>query len=184
MILASQSTSRKKILTDLGYYFRVEISDTEEYFDTTLSAEENSMNLALQKAKAVAQRFPNELVIGCDTIQIDPNGKLLEKPKDRNDAWNMMKNRSGKSEILISGIAFVSPKGIETSFETSILHWKEMRDEEIEMLINTNEWKGKCGGIAIEGISGLFCTKLEGSIANVMGFPLQPFWEYIKRNLS
>ncbi len=181
LILASNSASRKKILSDLGYDFQVIPSDAEEFFQESLSAEENAMHLALAKAQAVAKTNPNALVIGCDTIQINPSGKLLEKPKDRADAYIMMKNRSGKTERLVSGIAFIKGDFVYTGFEESMLHWKEMTEEEINWVLDTGEWEGKCGGIAIEGVSGFFITRLEGSIANVMGFPLSVFWETIPR---
>lgn len=179
LILASQSASRKYILESIGYMCTCVPSHAEEIFDATQSPEENAMRLALIKAKTVAQQFPNHLVIGSDTIQIDPNGKWLEKPRDEHDARAMMQNRSGKSERLISGIAMVCPEGQKTMYETTTLHWKTMTQAEQNHIIQTGEWQGKCGGIAIEGVSGLFITALEGSIANVMGFPLNAFWEMI-----
>lgn len=183
-ILASQSPSRKKILTDLGYSFQTISSDAEEIFDPHQTAEENAIQLARLKAKTISEKHLNTFVIGCDTIQIDPNGKLLEKPKDEEDAKTMMKNRSGKTEILISGISiWKNNKEEYFGTEKTILHWKNFTESEIEHIIQSKEWEGKCGGIAIEGISGLYIQKIEGSIANVMGFPLHAFWEYFENYL-
>lgn len=178
-ILASGSPSRKEILQKLHYQFSVCISHAPEFFLQTQSAEENAMRLALLKAKSVALQFPDEMVIGCDTIQIDPNGKLLEKPKDADDAKQMMNHRSGKIEKIVSGIALVYQGKEYTACETSFLHWKTFEPQERELMIKSGEWEGKCGGIAIEGISGLYLEKLDGSIANVMGFPLNAFWKLI-----
>lgn len=178
-ILASASASRQHILRSLGYNFSVQASDIEEFFDAKKSAAENAMELAKQKAIAVSKINTTSLpIIGVDTIQIDPYGKWLEKPRDKNEAQQMMQNRSGKIETLISGIALIINDEIFTGYEETKLFWKNMSMQEIDHILLSGEWEGKCGGIALEGASGLMLEKIEGSIANGMGFPLGIFWKW------
>lgn len=179
-ILASASASRQHILSSLGYRFSVHPSNIDEFFDSNISAEENAKTLAKKKAIAVSKQFPNTPVIGVDTIQIDPDGKWLEKPKDETNARHMMQNRSGKEETIISGIALVYNNQVYEGYDTTKLFWKSFTLAEIDHVIQTGEWQGKCGGIAIEGVSGLLLEKIEGNIANVMGFPINIFWEWQK----
>jgi len=175
IILASKSPSRRKILGDLGYEFKVFPSDFDEFFDNRKTPEENAMILAEGKAKEVFQKFPENVVIGMDSIMIDPFGKLLEKPVDRNDAEQMMKNRSGKKEVLISSICILFKNQKFLSYESTEIFWQEFSDQKIQKILDTNEWKGKCGGIAIEGFTGLHIAKISGNYANVMGFPINEF---------
>lgn len=185
IILASQSPSRKKILTDLGYTFTVQPSFFEEKFDFDLSPEENVEMLAQGKAQ---DRFDtlspseqeNSIVIGVDTIMVDPNGKLLEKPKDRKNAEKMMSTRSGQNEVLLSGICMLSGDKKFSGYEKTKLSWQEISAQQIQKILDTDEWKGKCGGIAIEGYTGLHIAQIIGNYSNVMGFPINEFLKGIK----
>lgn len=177
-ILASQSPIRKKILTDLQYNFKTVPSNSPEFFNTSESVEENAMRLALEKAQSVQKKYENEIIVGSDSIMVDPFGKFLEKPKNKEDARKMIENRSGKTEIIVSGLAVIYKEKIFTDFETTTMKWKNISKDEIDLLLETNEWKGKCGGVMIEGVSGLFIEKIEGSLTNIMGFALQKFKKY------
>lgn len=176
MILASKSPSRRKILSDFGYSFSVEPSDFEEIFDSSMTASQNAIRLAEGKAYEVFAKFPQENVFGMDSIMIDPNGKLLEKPINREDAKKMMQTRSGKIEILISALCLLTPEKKFSQSEETLIYWKDFSDQDIERILDTNEWEGKCGGIAIEGFTGLFIKRIDGNYQNVMGFPLNCFW--------
>lgn len=178
-ILASQSPIRKKILSNLGYKFTCIPSFSEEYFDKK-SIEDNAMRLSLEKALSVQKKYKEDIIIGSDSIMQNPNGVFLEKPKDRDDARTMMQNRSGEKEIIVSGIAIVHNDKFFQGYEKTTLYWKKCSSQEIEKILNTEEWKGKCGGIMVEGIAGLFLEKIEGSLVNIMGFPLSQFWSGLK----
>ena len=179
LILASQSPARKKILESRGYTFSVLPSHIPESFDTQKTASENASSLAVQKAKKIwnillEEEKKTSIVVGVDTLIVSPLGTLLEKPKNEFDAETMFRERSGKKEILISGIALVSENGIQKGFEESFLFWEEFSEEDIAQILQNKEWEGKCGGVMIEGKMGRFC-RFEGSRENIMGFPFEIF---------
>lgn len=180
LILASQSPSRKKILSDMGYLFESVPSEFEERFDMKKTPQENAVLLSEGKAQAVFDRLSpeeqkNTVVVGMDTIAIDANGKLLEKPRNKKDAENMVKTRSGKKEVFLSGVCFISGDKKFSSYEETALFWRNISAHQREYLLSSGEWKGKCGGVAIEGKSGLFVEKISGNYANVMGIPINEF---------
>jgi septum formation protein len=186
IILASQSPARKKILTDLGYTFEVIKSDFEEYFDTTKTPQQNAKILAEGKANNVFEKIPpekrnNYVVIGVDTIIVDPNKKFLEKPKNRDDAEKMMSTRSGQSEVLLSGICILSGDKKFSGYEGTRMEWQTLSSEKIKKILDTGEWEGKCGGVAVEGFTGLHVKKIFGNYQNIMGFPVNTFLKGMKK---
>lgn len=184
-ILASQSPIRAQILTEHGISFTARPSEYEEIFLDNETLEENAQRLALGKAEWIFERLSEEeqkntVVIGVDTIMKNPSGKLLEKPKDKEEALQMMADRSGKCEELYSGIALVWSGGKKVGGETSFIFWENIPEEAQKELIETGEWEGKCGGLAIEGPAREYVQKINGSIENIMGFPLKTFWEMME----
>lgn len=176
-ILASQSPVRKKILTDLGHEFRTVSSNTEEVFEQAHSISHNALRLALQKATAVQKKFPEDIVVGSDSIMASPEERLLEKPKNRDDAFRIFSDRSGGVERIISAVAVLYQEKVYQGYEETLLQWRDFSREDIDRILDTGEWKGKCGGVMVEGISGLFLKKIEGSLVNIMGLPYQKFLE-------
>ncbi|MEI7510542.1 MAG: nucleoside triphosphate pyrophosphatase [Candidatus Peregrinibacteria bacterium] len=182
IILASQSPVRAQILTQHHIPFVARPSQYEEIFSPDESLEENARRLALGKAQWVFDRLSSDekktqIVIGVDTIMQDPRGILLGKPETRQEALEMMERRSGKTEILYSGIALISVEYTKVSGEFSTILWKNISPEQQILLVNTGEWEGKCGGVAIEGEAGKFVEHITGSMENIMGFPLDAFQE-------
>lgn len=177
IVLASQSQPRKEILEKFGYQFSIVPSEYEEILDPKNTIEDNAIRLAQGKAKDVAEKHPDSLVIGMDTIMADPFGTYLEKPIDVSDAQKMMKNRSGKTETLVSGICMIYKGKEYSAAEISTMTWKKFSQSDWDDIFSTEEWEGKCGGIAIEGTSGKYCSKIEGNFYNIMGFPVNKFWE-------
>ncbi len=184
IILASQSPVRAQILTKNNIHFVVRPSQYEEIFSTEESLEENARRLALGKAQWVFEKLSQEeqknaVVVGVDTIMKDPRGVLLGKPETPEEALQMMNLRSGNTETLYSGIAIVSAQKVEVSGEFSLIFWKNISPEEQIRLVHTNEWKEKCGGVAIEGEAGKYVERITGSLENIMGFPLEIFKKII-----
>lgn len=192
IILASQSPIRKKILSDLGFRFEVIKSNAKESFCQESTPQENAVLVAKEKAKEVFSRHlktsetsvdsnKNFVIIGVDTLIIDPKKNLLEKPKDKEDARQMMSTRSGKKEILVSGIYMIQLKNnttkIFSGYEETTLEWQDMSEKQREQILATGEWKGKCGGVAVEGFTGMHIKKISGNYYNIMGFPINKFLE-------
>ena len=103
IVLASQSPRRKEIMETAGFEFEIIVSNAEEKIEENLSPEEVAKSLSLQKAQAVAVDNPEKIVIGADTIVVLDN-EILGKPKDKNDAYKMLKKLSGKAHKVYTGI--------------------------------------------------------------------------------
>lgn len=179
IILASASPRRKELLKLLDIDFDIIVSTCEEVFDEELSVYENLKNIAYAKAYDVFKDNGDNLVIGADTI-VYLEDRVLLKPKDKDDAREMIKSLSGKTHSVISGIAVITKeKSLKTAVETKVT-FKELNDEEIEEYINTNEPYDKAGGYAVQGIAGKFISKIEGDYFNVVGLSISTLYDMLK----
>ncbi|MCR2032852.1 Maf family protein [Anaerofustis stercorihominis] len=179
IILASASPRRKELLKLLDIDFDIIVSNCEEVFDDELSVYENLKNIAYLKAYDVFKDNNDKLVIGADTV-VYSDGRVLLKPKDKDDAREMIKFLSGKTHSVISGISVITKeKNISTAVETKVT-FKELDDKEIEEYINTNEPYDKAGGYAVQGIAGKFISKIEGDYFNVVGLSISTLYDMLK----
>ena len=106
MILASASPRRKEILENFGFSFKTIVKNIDETSDKT-RAEEKILEIAEKKARAAAIDFPDENVIGADTVVV-VDGKILGKPKDEKEAFSMLKSLSGRSHEVITAFSFIN----------------------------------------------------------------------------
>lgn len=179
IILASASPRRKELLKLLDIDFDIIVSNCEEVFDDELSVYENLKNIAYLKAYDVFKDNNDKLVIGADTV-VYSDDRVLLKPKDKDDAREMIKFLSGKTHCVISGISVITKeKSISTAVETKVT-FKELDDKEIEEYINTNEPYDKAGGYAVQGIAGKFISKIEGDYFNVVGLSISTLYDMLK----
>ena len=107
IILASQSPRRKELLELAGIEHRVVVSAVDEVMDADLDVAGQVQDLAIQKACAVADLFESETVIGADTIVVC-DGKILGKPKNEEDAFNTLKNLSGRKHQVMTGVSIIN----------------------------------------------------------------------------
>lgn len=140
------------------------------------------MNLAEGKALSIKHKVESEaLIIGCDTV-VSFNGKILGKPKDDKEAFNMLKMLSGNSHKVYSGIAVVnnSTGDIKKEFVCTKVNFSVLSDEEIEKYIETGEHKDKAGAYGIQGCGGIFVEEIHGCYYNVVGLPLNKLSKMLK----
>ena len=143
----------------------------EEIVPQGLPADEIPLCLAFQKAEAVAEAHPDDLVIGCDTVVI-LGEKILGKPRDKEDARAMMTALSGKAHKVVTGCALFC-KGKKTGFKNvTEVEFFSLSEREIEEYINTAEPYDKAGGYGIQGKAGLFVKGIKGDYFNVVGLPV------------
>jgi len=175
LILASSSPRRRQLLEEAGYTFKVEIPDIDESsFETeNSSTAEHAEKLALAKAINIADSHFDSLIIAADTL-VDLNGQIIGKPKDAHDAKLMLTKLSGSVHKVITGLAIVRlSDNIEIiRSESTTIYPKKMTNKQIDELIKSGLWKNKSGACSIED-SGQFVEKIEGSITNVMGLPME-----------
>lgn len=181
MILASASPRRKEILENFGFLFKTIVKNIDETSDKT-RAEEKILEIAEKKARAATIDFPDENVVGADTVVV-VDGKILGKPKNKEDAFSMLKSLSGRSHEVITAFSFINiNKNISYSdYEITKVYFKNLTDDEINWYINTKEPMDKAGAYGIQGKGAFFVEKIEGDFFSVMGFPLGKFVRFLNK---
>ena len=181
MILASASPRRKEILENFGFSFKTIVKNIDETSDKT-HAEEKILEIAEKKARAAAIDFPDENVVGADTVVV-VDGKILGKPKNKEEAFSMLKSLSGRNHEVITAFSFINiNKNISYSdYEITKVYFKNLTDDEINWYINTKEPMDKAGAYGIQGKGAFFVEKIEGDFFSVMGFPLGKFVRFLNK---
>lgn len=171
LILASSSPRRKELLENLHLTFEVSNSDVDESFDPKLTPGEIVMELSVRKAKAVSKQNSASFVIGADTIVVS-DGTVLGKPKDRMEAYTMLRRLSGNKHAVYTGVAIISPeKEIKFHVKTDVVFW-ELSDEEINAYIDTGEPFDKAGAYGIQGFGSMLVKEISGDYFAVVGLPI------------
>ena len=174
-VLASASPRRKELLAELVNEFEIIPSLADENVAYT-SPENLVLQLAERKASEVALRPENEgkIVIGSDTV-VAFEEKVLGKPKDKADAFRMLKMLSGKPHAVFTGVCFAVKKGeklsLTTRAEKTAVYFEDLSDEWIRAYIASGSPMDKAGAYGIQ--DGGLVKKIEGSYTNVVGFPIE-----------
>jgi septum formation protein len=181
VILASASESRKEILAKTGLKFTVEPSDYEEDMTVDLEPMELAKFLAEGKAKDVAQRHKDAVVIGADTFVVF-KGELLGKPHTPDRAREMLKLLSGTTHIIITGFVIIDSENgrMESEAVETKVRFKKLSDEEIEAYVHTKEPLKMAGAYGIGGRGCVLVEEIEGDFYNVVGLPLCALAEKLK----
>lgn len=183
IILASNSPRRKELMTGLGVEYIVKtLPDVDESYPSTLCGEE--IPLYISKKKAAAYLFsiqPDELIITADTI-VWLDGKVYGKPENEEQAHRMLRELSGKTHQVITGVT-LSTKTFQKSFAvTSHVTFSPLTDEEIEYYVAHYRPLDKAGAYGVqEWIGFIGVQRLEGSFFNVMGLPVQRLYKELIR---
>ncbi len=184
LILASASPRRKQLLTEAGYKFTVVTPEIDEsaFPSEHISPCEYAKRLALAKAKNVAAGFPDCLVIGADTV-VDFNGQMFGKPADAKEAEQITRKLFGAPHKVITAVAIVRiADGTEIiESETTAVYPKKMTAEQIAEHIKSGSWQDKAGAYAIQEDGDEFIEKIEGSLTNVMGLPMELLQRLLER---
>lgn len=185
IILASKSPRRKEILSMITKEFDVVVSDEEEIVDERLDIYEQAKSLAYIKAKSVFDKLDgNRIVIGSDTMVVDLDGKIYGKPKDREDAINMIKTLKNTKHNVITSLAILVDKdGIcaeHVDYDLAEVYFGNMTDEEIINWIDTGEAYDKAGAYAVQGSFTKHIEKINGNFWTVMGLPVHKVYKILK----
>jgi septum formation protein len=172
-ILASNSPRRKELFDMLDIKYIQRSRDIYEKIDKLISPQNNAMSIAFQKALAVAKDFPNDTIIAADTIVVI-DGKILGKPKDKNDALRMLKLLNNHKHFVYSGISLINLNdNIKiVDYEKTEVVFKDNSLLILNNYISTNEPFGKAGAYAIQGKGTILIKKFDGSFFNVIGLPI------------
>lgn len=182
IILASTSPRRSELLKQIGLDFTVIPSLYEEDMTLKMSHKNLAKTLAYGKAKDVAGKITEGIVIGVDTFLILGN-KRIGKPKDTQDAMRILESLSGKIIKVYSGVAIINcSTGKEIiDYEITKVKFKKLSKEEIEHYVKTGEPLGKAGAFAIQGMGAIFITSIKGCYSNVIGLPLHNLYKNLQK---
>ncbi len=183
VVLASQSPRRKELLLRLVADFEVLPADVDETPVAGQDPWQTAQRIAREKALTVFERRPESIVIGGDTVvAIQESGgyRLLGKPKTLNEAKQMLQSLSGRDHFVVTGIAIRWPKGYQAFTSTTKVLFREITDAEIEAYVQTGEPMDKAGAYAVQGGAANFVARLEGSLDNVIGLPVDDLAEALK----
>jgi len=176
IILASASPRRRQLMSEAAYEFIVVPPDVDEStFETNdTNPIEYAKKLALAKAKSVADKYPDSFVIGADTI-VDFQGRIIGKAIDAEDAEQITRQLFRTPHKVITGVAIVRLNdGTElVRSDSTTVYPRKMTTKQIADHIKGGSWRDKAGAYAIQETGDEFVEKIEGSLTNVMGLPME-----------
>jgi septum formation protein len=183
IILASSSPRRKQLLAEAGYEFTcVEPGIDESAFETEgVNPCEYTKRLAIAKARSVADKFPDSLVVGADTVA-DSGGGIIGKPADSKEAVEITRRLFSRPHKVITAVAIVRiSDGTEIiESDSTTVYPKKLTESQIAEHIKGGSWRGKAGAYAIQEGGDEFVERIEGSLTNVMGLPMELLQRLLK----
>lgn len=183
IILASNSPRRKELMTGLGVKYVVKtLPDVDESYPSTLYGEEIPLYISREKAAAYLSFIqPDELIITADTI-VWLDGKMYGKPTDAEQAKSMLRELSGKTHQVITGVT-LSTKEFQKSFAvTTHVTFALLTEDEIDYYVERYQPLDKAGAYGVqEWIGFIGVEQLEGSYFNVMGLPIQRLYKELRK---
>jgi len=178
IILASASPRRHAFLKSMDLEFEVKLHPVEEVYPQHLQKTEITDFLAKLKAEAFTGNLKeNEILITSDTI-VWLEGQPVEKPKDKDDAFRMIKSLSAKTHEVLTSICISQTTGQQIVNTTTKVTFKALTDEEIWYYINNYDSLDKAGAYGVQDwIGAIAITKIDGSYNNVVGLPTHLLYE-------
>ena len=170
VILASQSPRRRELLTKLNIPFEVRVADVDETLDQSLPLEKAVAQLSLRKAEGIA-REAEDIVIAADTIVV-LGDTVLGKPKDREDAKRMLRELSGKTHQVMTGVTVLQGSKVKSHTEVTDVTFRPLTEEEIDRYVASGDCDDKAGSYGIQSGGTLFVEKINGDYFNVVGLPV------------
>lgn len=170
LILASGSPRRKELMGLYHIPFTIRVSEVDETMDPQASPAGETARVSCLKARAVP-REEEDVVVAADTIVVC-GGRILGKPRDRQEAIAMLTLLSGRDHQVMTGCTVLRGQRQETFTEITDLHFRPLTQKEIEAYVRSGEPMDKAGAYGIQGGAALFCERMNGDYYNVMGLPV------------
>ena len=185
IILASGSPRRREILGNTNLKFSVITSDIDEKIFENEEPIQLVLRLAFEKCMSVAKNNPSDLVIGADTIVVLDN-KILGKPKNEEEAFDMLSKLSNRQHQVITGMSIVNLKNQKkiVDYAISNVKFKKLTDQDIKDYISTKECLDKAGSYGIQGYGALLVEQIKGDYFNIVGLPISKLSDILKSNFN
>ncbi len=185
LVLASQSPRRIQLLRQIGWDFEIVPSNLEEKWEPHWPPIETARQLAVQKARDVAnhQLSRDVLILAADTIVIIDN-KILGKPSTPDEAFAFLNRLSGRSHQVVTGVCLISPLHPQPIVEDvmTCVWFSHLENQLIAEYIRAHTPFDKAGGYGIQDRGALFIERIDGCFFNVMGLPLNRVYQMFKDN--
>lgn len=179
IILASSSPRRISLMRDTGFKFEIRNISVDEEYPSDLKATDVAIYLACKKSDYFKEVSNDELIITADTT-VCLDGEIIGKPKDREDAVNILKKLSGNKHSVITGVCLKMKDKVISFSECTYVYFKDLNDEEINYYVDNFKPYDKAGAYGIqEWIGYIGVEKIEGSFFNVMGLPIHRLYNEI-----
>lgn len=182
IILASASPRRRELMQQAGLDFEICVSTKEEK-KGPWGPEEMVRRLSEQKARDVAERYPEDcIIVGADTV-VACGGEILGKPADNQDAFRMLHMLQGRTHEVYTGVTVIegsadARKATVFAEKTEVTMYP-MTDRMIWDYIATGEPSDKAGAYGIQGRAAVFIKSINGDYNNVVGLPVAALWQYL-----
>lgn len=180
LILASASPRRKELMEDIWFPFTIACAEIEEVLQKDIPVEKAIEQIALSKAQNVFLRNPEAIVLGCDTV-VCYGKEVLGKPKDKDDAYRMLKMLSGKTHRVISAVALLQKGHCDVFHDVSEVTFYDLDDDLISYYLSLDEPYDKAGSYGIQGKGKLLVKELRGDYFSVMGLPVAKVYRLLKK---
>ena len=173
IVLASKSPRRRELLTMLGVTdFEIIPAASEADFPGDMHPGEAAIAVALGKAEEIAALAPaGSVVLAADTV-VSLDGRILEKPADRDEAFAMLSALSGRSHTVYSGVVLIRGDEKICRYEATDVRFRTLSEAEIRRYIATGEPMDKAGAYGAQGVASVFIERIDGDFFNVVGLPL------------
>lgn len=172
LVLASASPRRQQMLSDLGLSFSLAPSDLDETLLPSETAPQAAQRLARLKAQAALAQWPDRAILAADTLVALPDGRILGKPLDHDQARSMLKMLSGREHLVVSGYCLCWRGREQSGVVESRVRFRALMEAEIEAYLASGEPMDKAGAYAVQGLAAAFVEEVHGSFSNVVGLPL------------
>ncbi|WP_067727668.1 Maf family protein [Oceanobacillus damuensis] len=171
LILASSSPRRQEILNQIQLPFSIRKPSTDESQVTTNDPAEKVSQLALLKGRNVSIDNKDEIILSADTI-VSHNQKIYEKPKDKEEAYQMISALSGSIHEVFTGVMIRSINDRKVFVERTKVEFWPLSEEEIEWYLSTDDPYDKAGAYGIQSVGAMFVKQIIGDYYNVVGLPI------------
>jgi septum formation protein len=170
LLLASTSPQRRAILEQLHIPFELAAPRYEEHDPPDAHPVELVLAHAHGKAHSVTPPAPDQPVLGVDTTVVC-NGRVYGKPRNAEEAVEMLDELAGREHEVVSGLCLVTPGWEELHHETTRVRFRRLTPRELGTYVASGEWQGRAGGYAIQGLGAALVEAVDGDYLNVVGLP-------------
>lgn len=187
LVLSSSSPRRAMLLREGGYSFETVEAPVSEALPEGLSPKIGVRDLAVRKAQAGLSQWLDrggnieDVVLGADTMVVLDDTYILGKPSTPVEAEEMLQKLSGRSHVVLTGVALVSGSGrLEAAVVETVVHFRQLSTDEIRAYVIGGEPMDKAGAYGIQGEARKFVESIEGSLTNVIGLPMEYLGEHLR----